>query len=152
MPTRRRRPPFATRDSRIHGVGVFATRRIRPGRRLIAYLGEVLTSAEVDARYPDDDADDPHTFLFHCGKNRYVDASVGGNAARFINHSCDPNCETEVSDGTIWIRAVRNIQPGVELTYDYALEIERGATRARRSRYACRCGAVRCRRTMLGHG
>ena len=145
---RKLRPPFARRRSRIHGTGVFATRRIRAGRILIAYLGQVLTEAEVDARYGDD-ADDPHTFLFGCGNHRYVDASVGGNAARFINHSCDPNCETELSDGTIWIRAIRNIQPGAELTYDYALEIERGASRARRSRYACRCGAPKCRGTML---
>ena len=148
MPHRRIRPPFARRHSRIHGTGVFATRRIRPGRTLIAYLGEILTEAEVDARYADE-ADDPHTFLFDCGGGRYVDASVGGNDARFINHSCDPNCETELSDGVIWIRAIRNIQPGAELTYDYSLGIERGASRSRRSRYACRCGATKCRGTML---
>lgn len=148
MPSRPR-PPFARRHSKIHGTGVFATRRIRPGRTLIAYLGEILTEAEVDARYAGDDAEDPHTFLFGCGKGRYVDASVGGNDARFVNHSCDPNCEAELSDGVIWIRAIRNIQPGAELTYDYCLEIERDASRARRSRYACRCGAAKCRGTML---
>jgi len=148
MPRRRIRPPFAKRRSGIHGTGVFATRRIRAGRAVIPYLGQILTTAEVRARY-DDDADNPHTFLFDLGGDRYVDAGVGGNDARFINHSCDPNCEAELSDGTIWIRAVRNIQPGVELTYDYALEIEKGASRSRRSRYTCRCGAPKCRGTML---
>jgi len=148
MPTRPRRP-LAKRHSKIHGTGVFATKRIRPGRTLLAYVGEILTEAEVDARYTGDAAEDPHTFLFGCGKGRYVDASVGGNDARFINHSCDPNCETELSDGVIWISAIRNIQPGAELTYDYCLEIERDASRSRRSRYACRCGAARCRGTML---
>src|SRR6516164_7270009 len=103
MAHRRIRPPFVKRSSRIHGIGVFATRRIRAGRNLIAYLGRVLTEAEVRARYMDDDADDPHTFLFGLGDGRYVDAGVGGNDARFINHSCDPNCEPRLSDGVIWI-------------------------------------------------
>lgn len=148
----RTRPPFATRRSAIHGLGVFATRRIRRGRRLIDYAGEVLTAADVRSRYDDAAADDPHTLLFHVGRNRYLDASVGGNAARFINHSCDPNCEAEASDGAVSIRAIRNIQPGAELTYDYALEIEAGASLARRSLYACRCSAAACRGTMLSAG
>jgi uncharacterized protein len=150
MRSRRIRPPFAKRRSAIHGLGVFATRRIRAGRLLIAYLGQALTTAQVRARYTDDDADDPHTLLFHLGGDRYIDAGVGGNDARFINHSCDPNCDPEVLDGVIWIRAIRNIQPGVELTYDYSLEIEKRASRSRRSRYACRCGTAKCRGTMLG--
>src|SRR5437763_983325 len=105
---RRRDPrPFVKRRSRIHGHGVFATRRIRVGRRLMEYEGEVLTSAGVRARYDEAAAQDPHTLLFHIGPNRYIDATRGGNDARFINHSCDPCCEAEVSDGTIWIRAIR---------------------------------------------
>lgn len=138
------------RRSAIHGLGVFATRRIRDGRRLIAYEGQVLTTAEVRARYDDADADDPYTLLFHAGPDRYVDASVGGNDARFINHSCEPNCEAGLLDDRVLIRAIRNIQPGVELTYDYALEIEKTASKKRRSLFACRCGAARCRGTMLG--
>jgi SET domain-containing protein len=140
--------PFIVRRSRIHGRGVFATRRIRAGRELIAYEGQILTEAAVDARYGDD-ADDPHTLLFHVEGDRYIDASVGGNDARFINHSCDPNCESVVDDGAIVIRAIRNIQPGAELTYDYALEIEANPAKSRRALYACRCGAGRCRGTML---
>jgi uncharacterized protein len=147
--TSRRRPPFAKRRSKIHGLGVVATRRIRAGQVLIAYLGQVLTNAEVRARYMDDEADDPHTFLFQLGGGRCVDAGVGGNDARFINHSCDPNCEPELSDGVIWICAIKNIQPGIELTYDYSLQIEKRASRSRRSRYACRCGRAVCRGTML---
>src|SRR5262245_47435379 len=149
MQRRRARRPFAKRRSKIHGLGVFATRRIRVGRMLIPYLGQILTEADVRARYTDDDADDTHTFLFHLGRNRYVDAGVNGNDARFINHSCDPNCEPELSDGVIWIRAIKNIQPGIELTYDYSLEIEKRTSRSRRNRYACHCGAPKCRGTML---
>ncbi len=149
MARRRIPPPFAKRRSRIHGLGVFATRRIRVGRRLIAYEGQILTTAGVRARYDEAAAQDPHTLLFHVGRNRYVDASVGGNEARFINHSCDPCCEAETWKGMVWIRAIRNIQPGVELTYDYSLEIEEGASRARRGLFSCRCGAASCRGTML---
>ncbi|HEX4438877.1 MAG TPA: SET domain-containing protein-lysine N-methyltransferase, partial [Thermoanaerobaculia bacterium] len=142
--------PFVVRRSKIHGRGVFATRRIRAGRSLIAYEGQVLTEKQVDARYDhEDDADDPHTLLFHVARDRYIDASVGGNDARFINHSCDPNCESDVVDGAVVIRAIRNIQPGAELTYDYALEIEANPPKRRRALYACRCGARRCRGTML---
>ena len=116
---------------------------------LITYRGQGLTEAEVRARYGDDDADDPHTFLFYVAADRYIDAGIGGNDARFINHSCDPNCEAVLSDSTIWIRASKNIQPGVELTYDYSLQIEKRASRSRRDRYACRCGTTTCRGTML---
>src|SRR5262249_10538933 len=115
------------RRSSIHGFRGFALRRIRPGQLVIDYVGEHLTSDEVDARYDDDAADDPHTFLFHIAENEYLDASVGGNDARFINHSCDPNCEADVKGDRITIRTIRNIQPGIELTYDYSLEIENGA-------------------------
>ena len=151
MRSRRARPPFAKRRSKIHGVGVFATRRIRAGRMLIPYLGQILTKADMRSRYMDDAADDPHTFLFHLGGNRYVDAGVDGNDARFINHSCDPNCEPELVDGVIWICALKNIQPGIELTYDYSLQIEKRVLRSRRNHYTCHCGMAKCRGTMLGN-
>ena len=73
--------------------------------------GRPLTKAQARERYSDDDGDDPYTLLFHLGGDRYIDAAVDGNDARFINHSCDPNCDPEVLDGAIWIRAIRNIQP-----------------------------------------
>ena len=149
MQPRTKRPPFATRRSKIHGTGVFATRRIRPGQLLIAYQGQTITTADARKRYGRGAANGPHTFLFHLEGDRYIDAAVDGNDARFINHSCDPNCDPEVLDGAIWIRSIRNIQPGVELAYDYALELEKGSSRRKRSLYTCRCGAARCRGTML---
>ena len=115
---------------------------------MIAYEGQILTEKQVDERY-DDEADDPHTLLFHVEGDRFIDASVNGNDARFINHSCDPNCESVVADGAIWIRSIRNIQPGAELTYDYSLEIEARPSRARLALFACRCGSALCRGTML---
>ena len=142
-------PRYIVRISPVHGRGLFAARRIRPGVRIIEYTGERLDDAEVDARYDESAAEDPHTLLFRTGPRSVIDASVGGNAARFANHSCQPNCETRQEGDRIFIFAIRNIQPGVELTYDYSLEIEAGHSAARARAYACRCGAPRCRGSML---
>ena len=95
--------PFEIRRSPIQGLGAFATERIPSGTRLVEYAGERLTPEQMDARYPDDADDRHHTFLFAIDDEFVVDASVGGNEARFINHSCDPNCDAVVDDGRIWI-------------------------------------------------
>jgi hypothetical protein len=144
----RAKPRLAVRNSRVHGRGLFATRRIRAGARLIEYTGERLSEAEIEARYGST-VDDPHTLLFQISDDTCLDASVGGSDARFINHSCRPNCESQQEGDRIFIFAIRNIQPGVELTYDYSLVIEPGYSAERGRIYACRCGAPRCRGTML---
>ena len=112
--------PFEIRPSPMQGLGAFATRDIPAGVRLIEYAGERLTPAEADARYPDVEGERHHTFLFAIDDDVVIDAAVDGNEARFINHSCAPNCWFEVVDKTIWIRASRRIEIGEELTYDYA--------------------------------
>jgi SET domain-containing protein len=141
--------PFEVRSSSIHGRGVFALRRIRKGTRLIEYTGERISPEEADRRYDDDALDIPHTFLFTVDKRTVIDAAVDGNEARFINHSCDPNCEAVDEAGHIFIEAVRSIRPGEELTYDYHLERD-GRWRAEwAQRYTCRCGAPNCRGTLL---
>lgn len=146
---RQRAPLFEVRRSSIHELGVFSMKRIAKGTRVIEYVGERLSSAELDARYHDDTQESRHTFVFHIGADRYIDAARGGNDSRFINHSCDPNCETYLSRGRIFLRAIKNIEPGVELTYDYSLEIEDEPLLSWESVYACRCEAARCRGTML---
>ena len=143
---------FEVRPSQIDRLGVFALRLIRKGQHIVDYVGERLTADAVEARYDEDAADDPHTFLFRISDHEYIDASVSGNDARFINHSCDPNCETEVEGDRVSIKAIKNIEPGVELTYDYMLDIDQDASLERRGLFACRCGAVRCRGTMLDPG
>ena len=143
---------FEVHPSRIDRLGVFALRPIRRGQHIVDYVGERLTAEAVEARYDEDAADDPHTFLFRISDHEYIDASVSGNDARFINHSCDPNCETEVEGDRVCIKAIKNIEPGVELTYDYMLDIDRDASLDRRGLFACRCGAVLCRGTMLDPG
>ena len=140
---------FEIRASAIHGLGAFATESIAAGVRLIEYSGERLTSAEADARYPDVEGERHHTFLFAIDDDVVIDAANGGNAARFINHSCDPNCDAVVEDGRIWIETIREVAAGDELAYDYAYVLEERHTAAARRRYPCSCGAATCRGTIL---
>lgn len=143
-------PPFEIRASPIQGVGAFATRRIRKGTRLIEYAGERVTSAEADRRYPDDESQARHhTFLFAIDDDVVIDAAVDGNDARFINHSCAPNCDAVIEDARIWIETIRDIVPGEELAYDYAFILDERHTAAAKRRYPCHCGAATCRGTIL---
>ena len=142
--------PFEIRRSPIQGVGAFATRAIRKGTRLIEYTGERITSNEADARYPDDESQARHhTFLFAIDDDVEIDAAVDGNEARFINHSCAPNCDAVIDDARIWIEAIRDIAAGEELAYDYAFVLEERHTPAAKRRYPCNCGARTCRGTIL---
>jgi hypothetical protein len=142
--------PFVVKRSRIHGKGVFATRRIPKGTRLIEYKGERISWEEADRRY-DDSIQPHHTFLFAVDDDVVIDAGVRGNDARWINHSCDPNCEAVDEDGRIFIETIRDIAPGEELTYDYSYILDEPHTAAVKARYPCRCGSPRCRGTILGN-
>lgn len=142
--------PFEVRQSGIQGLGVFATRAIPSGTRLIEYTGERLTEAQADARYPEDDETGAHhTFLFSIEDDVVIDAAFHGNDARWINHSCDPNCDAIVEDGRLWIETIRDVKRGEELAYDYAYELEERHTPAAKRRYPCICGAATCRGTIL---
>jgi len=136
------------RESPLQGLGVFALKRIRKGTRIIEYLGERITPQEADARY--DKLKNPnHTFLFTIDDRLVVDATWKGNVARFINHSCEPNCESVIDRRHIWIEALRDIEAGEELTYDYHLDLPGPLPRRWRELYGCRCGSPRCRGTLL---
>lgn len=141
--------PFAIRPSGIEGLGAFATAHIAPGVRLIEYAGERLTPAAAEARYPDADGTRHHTCLFAIDDDVVVDAAVNGNDARWINHSCAPNCDAVIDDGRIWIETIRDVAPGEELAYDYAQVLEERHTPAAKKRFPCHCGAANCRGTML---
>jgi hypothetical protein len=146
-----RRAKIEVRDSPIHGRGVYAARDIRKGERIIEYTGRVVSWKEADRLPPSDPADPSHTFLFSLSDGkRVIDASVSRNAARWINHSCDPNCESEEDeDGRVFIEAVRDIARGEELHYDYCLVLDEKITKKLRREYRCLCGAQNCRGTML---
>ncbi len=142
-------PAFEIRKSGVHGLGAFALRNIRKGERLIEYLGDRVTHGEADRRYEDHDENDNHTFLFIVDKRTVIDAGVGGNDARFINHSCDPNCESVIEKRRVFIEAIRDIEAGQELGYDYQIGRERGDPPNVDEIYACHCGSAKCRGTML---
>ncbi|HEX2716688.1 MAG TPA: SET domain-containing protein-lysine N-methyltransferase [Gemmatimonadaceae bacterium] len=141
--------PFEIRTSPIQGRGAFATRLIRRGQRVIEYTGEHIENDEADRRYDDEKMRRHHTFLFIVDDDTVVDAAVGGNEARFINHSCDPNLEAVVEGKRIFIYALRTIRPGEELAYDYQYERFDDHTAEDEKFYACRCGAANCRGTIL---
>jgi SET domain-containing protein len=148
-PRRRSTPLFKVRHSPIHGYGVFAARRIRKGTTIIEYLGDRVSHAQADARYEDKDPNDNHTFLFTVDAKTVIDAGVDGNEARYINHGCDPNCESTTLNKRIFIEAIRTIQPGEELSYDYQIQRDSDDAPNVDEVYACRCGAKNCRGSML---
>jgi SET domain-containing protein len=140
---------FELRRSPIQGRGAFALRKIRKGTRIIEYTGERISNDEADGRYDDDAMSRHHTFLFTLDDDTCVDGGVDGNESRFINHSCDPNCEAVIEDRRIWIEAIRTIQPGEELLYDYQYERDVDGEELDPAQYPCRCGADDCRGTIL---
>jgi hypothetical protein len=140
---------FEVRHSRIHGFGVFALRRIRKGTTIIEYLGDRVSHEQADARYEDKDPNDNHTFLFTVDSKTVIDGGVDGNEARYINHGCDPNCESTTLNKRIFIEAIRTIQPGEELSYDYQIQRDSDDAPNVDEVFACRCGAEKCRGSML---
>jgi hypothetical protein len=142
--TRKRAVQIEVRESGVHGRGVFAAEHIRKGKRIIEYTGERVSWEAA----PDDDSN-PHTFNFGLENGEVINAEIGGNDARWINHSCNPNCEAIDEDDRIFIYATRDIQPGEELLYDYRLEIDKPVTEASKKNFICFCGASNCRGTML---
>src|SRR6478735_4715941 len=137
------------RKSGVHGKGVFALQDIPEGETLIEYIGEIITWKEAQRRHPWNPEDPNHTFYFHVDDGRVIDAAVGGNAARWINHSCNPNCEADEEDGRVFIKSLRNIKAGEELNYDYGLIIDEPYTKKLKAEYPCWCGSKNCRGTLL---
>jgi len=142
-------PLYKVTRSSVHGYGAFATRDIKKGETIDEYLGDRITHAQADKRYEDHDENDNHTFLFIVDKKTVIDAGIGGNDARFINHKCDPNCESEIKKGRVFIVATRKIAKGEELGYDYQIGREKDDPENVDEIYACRCGSPKCRGTML---
>lgn len=113
------------------------------------YVGERISMAEAIRRHPHDAAQPDHTFYFHLDDGWVIDALYGGNDSKWINHSCRPNCVPDEVKGRIYILTRRPIFKGEELTFDYGLFSDEPMTDALKARYACRCGAPKCRGTML---
>ena len=140
---------YEVRKSGVHGYGGFAKKDLKKGTRITEYLGDRISHKEADQRYEDHDESDNHTFLFIVDKRTVIDAGVGGNNARFINHQCDPNCESTIEKGHVWIETIRDVKAGEELGYDYQIGREKDDPENVDEIYACRCGSPKCRGTML---
>ena len=147
---------IVARKSPIHGNGVFAAAPIRKGERVIEYKGRRRTHEEVDNDVGGD-VDSGHTFLFTLNDDWVIDASYEGNDARWINHSCDPNCEALIEEDAggdsrkdrVFIEAIRDIRPGEELSYNYGITLAERHTPRLKKIWACLCGSPKCTGTML---
>lgn len=141
--------PYAVRASQIHGKGVYAAVALVRGALIIEYKGQRIDWDTALERHPHDPAQPNHTFYFSLEGGDVIDANVRGNAARWINHSCAPNCEAREIDGRVFIHAKRAIKAGEELFYDYGLVLDEPYTEQLRRDYQCLCGSKQCRGMML---
>ena len=121
------------RRSVIHGTGGYACRDIASGARVIEYVGDKITKAESLRRCERD-----NQYIFDLDDEFDLDGNVHWNPARFINHSCAPNCEAEVDGHRVWIIALRNIPAGEELSFNYGYDLQDY------EEHPCRCGAPEC--------
>jgi SET domain-containing protein len=147
---------IAAHRSVIHGTGVRALTSVRKGEQIIEYKGLLRTTAQA-SRLQHADHESGHTFLFTLNEDYVIDANVGGNTARWLNHSCSPNCVAYVHDhpsgdprkARVIIEALKKIGPGEELTYNYGIVLEERHTPRLKRIWACKCGARNCTGTML---
>jgi len=120
-------------DSPIHGTGGFAKAAIAKGTRILEYVGEKISKAESLRRCEANNA-----YIFTLNDEQDLDGDVAWNPARFINHSCAPNCEAEKDEDRIWIVAARDIEAGEEITFNYGYDLEAYED------YPCQCGSPQC--------
>jgi uncharacterized protein len=130
---------FEIRDSGIHGKGGFALLPIPGGTRIVEYVGERISKKEAAKRC---EAQNP--FIFYIDEEWDIDGNVESNPARFFNHCCEPNCEAECVDGRIWLVALRNIEKGEELTFNYGYDLENYED------HPCSCSSPNCRGFIIG--
>jgi SET domain-containing protein len=125
--------PLLFRESPIHGLGAFAARPLKAGEKVIEYVGQKITKSESLRR-----CEQENWCIFALDDQFDLDGAVGWNPARFINHSCSPNCDAELVDGRVWIIARRDIAPGEEITFNYGYDLES------LHEHPCHCGAPNC--------
>lgn len=151
--SRMRNSKAAVHVSPIHGRGVVARVPIAAGERICEYVGERIGWPEALRRHPHDPEQPFHTFYFSVDDDTVIDGNVGGDFSRFMNHSCDPNCEAELVEGKggtrIFVLALRDIEAGEELVYNYGLSLDERYTPTLKKQFACHCGSANCRGTML---
>jgi len=135
---------IVVKESKIHGKGVFAKKKIPKGTKVIEYVGEKITKKEAEKRADRQvelamgNGEVGAVYIFELNKRYDIDGNVEWNPAKWINHSCDPNCEAEIEDGHIWITSIRDIEKGEEITYNYGYDIDNYKD------HPCRCGSKNC--------
>ena len=137
---------WTIKNSKIHGTGVFATRNINKQTKIIQYIGEKVTRTEGNKRSEKrllkylNSEQDGSVYIFELNAKYDIDGSPLYNKARYINHSCNPNCEVDIKNGEIWISSIKNIKKGQELTYDYGFEFDEDDFMD----HKCKCGSNNC--------
>lgn len=132
--------------SKIHGTGVYANNDIKKNERIIEYIGDKVTKAEGDRRSEKrikrylKSKTTGSVYIFELNKKYDIDGSPTYNKARYINHSCNPNCEVDIIKGRIWISSIKFIKKGTELTYDYGYSFDKDDFKD----HKCRCGSKNC--------
>ena len=132
--------------SKVHGKGIIATEDIKKNTKIIQYIGEKVTKKEGDKRSEErlnkylNSEITGSVYIFELNNKYDIDGSVLYNKARYINHSCEPNCEVDISNGEIWISSIKKIKKGDELSYDYGYEFNKNDFRDHR----CKCGSKEC--------
>ncbi len=137
---------WVIKKSKVHGSGVFASKAIKKNTKIIEYIGKKISRKEGDKRsakrikkYLNSEIDGS-VYIFELNKNFDIDGSPKYNKARYINHSCNPNCEVEIDKGKIWIKSIRNIKKNEELNYDYGYDFDQEDY----TDHICRCGSKKC--------
>ena len=125
------------RDSKIKGKGAFAKKKIPKGIKIVEYIGPKISNKEAD-RVAEIEEDEGDFYLFEINGRHTIFGNVPWNIARFLNHGCDPNCETDIEDGHIWITTIKDVKKGDELTYDYGIDADVADD------HPCKCGAKNC--------
>ncbi|HLC33231.1 MAG TPA: SET domain-containing protein-lysine N-methyltransferase [Candidatus Nanoarchaeia archaeon] len=139
---RTKSPLILVKESGVHGKGIFAVKPIPKGTRIIEYVGEKVTKGEGTRREKLQEKQarkgEGTIYVFELDERWDIDGSVSWNTARYINHSCEPNCEIFFENGGIWIAALRDIDSGEELSYDYGFDLDDF------HKYPCKCGKKKC--------
>jgi len=133
------------KKSSLHGSGLFAKNNIKKGEKVIQYIGDIITKREGDKRADKQikkaqkNKKNGMVYVFELNKKYDIDGGVARNYARFINHSCDPNCEVEISNNSIWISSIKNINKDSELSYNYGYSYDTDYVD-----HVCKCGSKKC--------
>jgi len=148
------KPIWNEKKSKIHGTGIVASQNIKKGTTIIQYIGEKISKKEGDRRSTErikkylGKKNEGSVYIFELNKRYDIDGSLSYNKARFINHSCNPNCEVDIINNEIWVISIKNIKIGEELNYDYGYPFDKEDYKD----HICKCGSKNCIKYIISQG